>query len=60
MMSILESIWTEVVSFFGVNQFIEILEKQDNSLFLTYDGIISLIIPIIPFLIFLELILFIS
>ena len=57
MMSILESIWTEVVSFFGVNQFIEILEKQDNSLFLTYDGIISLIIPIIPFLIFLELIL---
>ena len=57
MMSSLESIWTEVVSFFGVNQFIEILEKQDNSLFLTYDGIISLIIPIIPFLIFLELIL---
>ena len=57
MMSILESIWTEVVRFFGVNQFIEILEKQDNSLFLTYDGIISLIIPIIPFLIFLELIL---
>ena len=57
MMSILESIWTEVVRFFGVNQFIEILEKQDNSLFLTYDGIISLIIPIIPFLLFLELIL---
>ena len=56
-MSILYSIWNEIIGFFGVNQFIEILEKEDYNLFLTYDGIVALIIPIIPFLILLELLL---
>ena len=56
-MSILYSIWNEIIGFFGVNQFIAILEKEDYNLFLTYDGIVALIVPIIPFLILLELLL---
>lgn len=54
-MMLLESLWKEIVSFFGVNQFIEILQKQDYSLLLTSDGIVALILPIIPLLLFLEL-----
>ena len=54
-MMLLESLWKEIVSFFGVNQFIEILQKQDFSLLLTSDGIVALILPIIPLLLFLEL-----
>ena len=54
-MSILKSIWNEIVGFFGVNHFFDILESHDYSAFLTYDGIIALIMPIVPLLIFLEL-----
>ena len=56
-MSLLNSILEEVVGFFGVNQFIEILEKENYNLFLSYEGIVALLVPIIPLLIFLELIL---
>ena len=56
-MSLLNSILEEVVGFFGVNQFIEILEKENYTLFLSYEGIVALLVPIIPLLIFLELIL---
>ena len=53
-MSFFNSLWNEIIGFFGVNQFIEILQKQDYSLLLTYDGIVALILPIIPLLLFLE------
>ena len=56
-MSLLKSLWSEIVGFFGVNQFIELIQQKDYSLFLTYEGIVALIVPIIPFLIFLELLL---
>jgi len=56
-MSILKSLWNEIVGFFGINQFIELIQQNDYSLFLTYEGIVALVVPIIPFLIFLELIL---
>lgn len=56
-MSLLNSILEEVVGFFGVNQFIEILEKENYTLFLSYEGVVALLVPIIPLLIFLELIL---
>jgi sterol desaturase/sphingolipid hydroxylase (fatty acid hydroxylase superfamily) len=56
-MSVLKSLWNEIVGFFGVNQFIELIQQKDYSLFLTYEGIVALIVPIIPFLIFLELLL---
>ncbi len=51
-MSVLKSLWNEIVGFFGVNQFIELIQQKDYSLFLTYEGIVALIVPIIPFLIF--------
>lgn len=54
-MSFLESFWNEIVGFFGVSQFVDILEKQDYSALLTYEGIVALILPIIPLLLFLEL-----
>lgn len=53
-MSFFNSLWNEIIGFFGVNQFIDILQKQDYSLLLTYDGIVALILPIIPLLLFLE------
>ena len=56
-MSLLNTILEELIGFFGVNQFIEILEKENYNLFLSYEGIVALLIPIIPLLIFLELIL---
>ena len=53
-MSFFNSLWNEILRFFGVNQFIEILQKQDYSLLLSYDGIVALILPIIPLLLFIE------
>ena len=53
-MSIFNSLWNEILGFFGVNQFIEILQKQDYSLLLSYEGIVALILPIIPLLLFIE------
>ena len=54
-MTVLKSIWNEIIDFFGVNRFLDILKDQDYATFLTYDGIVALIIPIVPLLIFLEL-----
>ena len=56
-MSLLNTILEELIGFFGVNQFMEILEKENYNLFLSYEGIVALLIPIIPLLIFLEIIL---
>ena len=56
-MSLLNSLWNEIVSFFGVSQFFEILSNGEFEKLLTYEGIVALIIPIIPLLLFLELIL---
>jgi|TARA_B110000211_G_scaffold202342_1_gene234437 sterol desaturase/sphingolipid hydroxylase (fatty acid hydroxylase superfamily) len=54
-MGFIENIWNEIVGFFGVNQFLNILQNNEFDKFLTYDGIIALILPIIPLLLFLEL-----
>ena len=54
-MGFLESFWNEIVGFFGVNQFLTILQNNEIEKFLTYEGIVALIIPIIPLLLFLEL-----
>ena len=56
-MSLLNSLWNEIVGFFGVRQFFEILTGGAFDKFLTYEGVVALIIPIIPLLIVLELIL---
>jgi len=56
-MSVLNSLWNEIVGFFGIRQFFEILNAGAYYKFLTYEGVVALIIPIIPLLIVLELIL---
>ncbi len=56
-MEILEIIYEEIIGFLGISQAWEILKTGDYSAFRTYDGIVSLIYPIIPLLVILELIL---
>lgn len=54
-MEILDSLYNEIIGFLGVSQVWEILKTGDYSTFKTYDGIVSLIYPIIPLLLILEL-----
>ena len=54
-MEILETIYNEVIGFLGISQAWEIIQKGDYTVFRTYDGILSLIYPLIPFLVLLEL-----
>ena len=43
-MSFLNSLWNEIIGFFGVNQFLTILQKQDYALLLNYEGIVALVL----------------
>ncbi len=56
-MEILETLWSEIIGFLGIAQAWEILEAGNYEAFKTYDGVVSLIYPIIPLLLLLELIL---
>lgn len=56
-MEILEILNDEIMNFLGISEAWEILKSGDYSLFRTYDGIASLVYPIIPLLLLLELIL---
>ena len=56
-MEILEIIYEEIIGFLGIAQAWEILKTGDYSAFRTYDGVVSLIYPIIPLLVILELLL---
>ncbi|WP_273566957.1 sterol desaturase family protein [Maribacter halichondriae] len=56
-MELLETLYNEIIGFLGISQAWEILKTGDYSVFKTYEGIVSLIYPIIPFLLLLELIL---
>ena len=55
-MDIIEMLWNEVVNFFGIRDFFQILSSGDYSSFITYDGIVSLVLPIVPLLLLLEFI----
>jgi len=54
-MEFLEGLWNEVVGFFGVSRFFDILASGNYEALLTYQGITALIAPIIPLLVVLEL-----
>ncbi len=54
-MEILETIYNEIIGFLGISQAWEIIKEGDYTVFRTYDGIVSLIYPIIPLLVLLEL-----
>jgi sterol desaturase/sphingolipid hydroxylase (fatty acid hydroxylase superfamily) len=56
-MDILGTLYEEVVGFLGVSQALELLQAGDYSVFATYDGVVSLIYPLIPLLLVLEFIL---
>lgn len=54
-MEILDTLYNEIVGFLGISEAWEILTSGDYSTFKTYDGIVALISPIIPFLLLVEL-----
>ena len=56
-MELLDALWNEIISFLGISQAWEILKAGNYEAFKTYDGVVSLIYPIIPLLVLLELIL---
>lgn len=56
-MGILETLYNEIIGFLGVTQALDILRSGDYSAFRTYEGIASLVYPIIPLLLILELML---
>lgn len=56
-MEILETLYNEVIGFLGISSAWEILRTGDYNAFKTYDGIVSLIYPIIPLLLLLEVLL---
>ncbi|MDC6388376.1 sterol desaturase family protein [Maribacter sp. PR1] len=56
-MEFLETLYNEIVGFLGISQAWEIIKTGDFSSFRTFDGVKSLIYPIIPLLLLLELIL---
>jgi sterol desaturase/sphingolipid hydroxylase (fatty acid hydroxylase superfamily) len=55
-MEMFTSLWKEIVNFFGVSNLFNILNSGDYSSFLTYDGVVAVIQPIIPLLLLLEFI----
>ena len=55
-MEILEFLCREIINFLGLRRTLEILKSGDFSTFLTFDGIITAIGPILPLLLILELI----
>lgn len=56
-MEILDSFYNEIIGFFGISRAWELLKSGDYSCFTTYDGVVSLLLPIIPLLLLLEFIL---
>ncbi|WP_149275740.1 sterol desaturase family protein [Pareuzebyella sediminis] len=56
-MEFIETFFNEIAIFLGIQQAWDILKSGDFSQFRTYDGIASLIYPIIPLLLLLELVL---
>lgn len=56
-MEALELFYNEIIGFLGISSVLEILKSGNFSTFTTYDGLLALIYPIIPFLLILELVL---
>lgn len=56
-MNSIETFWHEIIGFLGIENALKILQSGNFEAFTTYDGVVSLIYPIIPLLLILELIL---
>jgi hypothetical protein len=55
MMDFFKTIYEWLYGFFGVEQFIKILNSGNYSAFLTYDGIVSVIAPLFPIVLVMEI-----
>src|SRR4051812_27672582 len=55
-MNIFQVLYDEVVGFFGIGHVVEVLKSGDYSSLLTFDGILSVISPFLPFLLIIELV----
>ncbi len=55
-MEFFKILYDEVFSFLGISQMIETLKTGDYSSFLTFDGILAVISPVVPLLLLLEIV----
>lgn len=55
LLDIFQTLYHEVTSFFGIDQIIEITKTGDYSKLLTLDGILSVISPLVPLLLLIEI-----
>jgi len=55
-MNIFQILYDEVIGFFGIGHVVEVVKSGDYSSLLTFDGILSVISPFIPFLLIIEII----
>ena len=53
-MELLQPLWNEVLAFLGISNFFQILNSGQFNDFLTYQGVVAIIQPIIPLLLLLE------
>ena len=53
-MDFFKAIYDWIVGFFGIEEFIRIIKSGDYSSFLTYKGIISIIGPLFPIVLVVE------
>ncbi|NDV43786.1 sterol desaturase family protein [Flagellimonas sediminis] len=56
-MEFIESVFREIIGFLGITNIMEIVKEGNYGILKTYDGIVALILPIIPLLMLLEFIL---
>jgi undecaprenyl pyrophosphate phosphatase UppP len=56
MIEMFQAIYDWIFGFFGINQFIKIINSGDYSSFLTYEGFISIIGPLFPIVLVLEIV----
>ncbi|QEC69565.1 sterol desaturase family protein [Panacibacter ginsenosidivorans] len=54
-MDILKQLYDEVIGFFGIGHWVEMMQKNDYSSLLTFDGVIAAIGPLIPLILLIEI-----
>src|SRR6478672_13351835 len=55
-MEFFKILYDEILSFLGISQMIETFKTGDYSTFLSFDGILSVISPVIPLLLLIEIV----
>lgn len=55
-MNVFEILYNEIISFFSIGSIIEMVKSGNYSKLLTFDGILTVLYPLIPFLLVIEII----